>query len=134
MTFEWTEYLNLAIKLNSDAKSDFLLGEAMYRTSISRAYYSCFNLARNYLISIGKVLSKTADVHREIQVILENMSNLESNSDKRKDLIEISNELGILRSSRNKADYNNTINKISMMAESTIIRADKIKKLIESLY
>jgi hypothetical protein len=91
-------------------------------------------LARNYLISIGKVLSKTADVHREIQVILENMSNLESNSDKRKDLIEISNELGILRSSRNKADYNNTINKISMMAESTIIRADKIKKLIESLY
>ncbi len=72
----WTEYLNLAIKLNNDAKIDVLLKEAMYKTSISRAYYSCFNLVKNYFISIGEVLSRTTDVHKEIQVFLESMSNL----------------------------------------------------------
>ncbi|MCW6168950.1 MAG: HEPN domain-containing protein [Thermoplasmatales archaeon] len=134
MTFEWSEYLDLAIRLNNEAKGNISLKEALYRTSISRAYYSCFNLAKNYLISAGKVLSRTADAHKEIQLILEDMSIFEINSVKRKDLIEISNELAVLRSFRNKADYNNSINKISMIAESTIIRAIKIKKLIERLW
>lgn len=62
MKFDWSNYLALAENLldevissleqtknSSDNASNELLGEAKLRCVISRAYYSCFCLARNYL-------------------------------------------------------------------------------------
>ena len=46
MKFDWLEYFNLAKELAETSK------EAELRSAVSRAYYSAFCLARNYLRDI----------------------------------------------------------------------------------
>ncbi len=133
MTFNWIDYLNLAVQLEKDAKSDSSLGEAKLRTSISRAYYSSFNLAKKYLRENGETLSKGAEVHKEIQSIFEGLSLQEMDENRKKNLIEISNVLGILRSSRNKSDYDSTVSGIDKLAEASIIRAQRLEALVQEL-
>jgi len=57
MTFDWTEYLKLANEL---AKRN---DEASLRSSISRAYYGVFCIARNIL---GYKNYKGKDVHQKV--------------------------------------------------------------------
>ncbi len=133
MTFDWIDYLNLAVQLERDAKDDNSLVEAKHRTSISRAYYSSFNLAKKYLSENGETLSKGAEVHREVQSIFEALSSQERDENRKKKLIEISSELGILRSFRNKSDYDSTISGIDKLAEASIIRAQRLEALIREL-
>ncbi len=133
MTFDWVDYLNLAVYLRGEAKNDSSMNEAMHRTSISRAYYSSFNLIKNCLISMGEILGRGAEVHKEIQTIFEDLSKQEMDSIRRRNLIEISNELGVLRSFRNKADYNNAVFGMDKLVEASIIRAQKVKALVQAL-
>lgn len=133
MTFDWTDYLNLAKTLETDAKNHNPLGEAQMRSAISRAYYSAFNIAKDYLISIGKRFNGGAEVHRDIQIIFEDLSQQESDKNKKRNLAEISNELGILRSSRNKADYDKNVSGIDKKGEAAVIRAEKVYNLVRLL-
>lgn len=133
MTFDWVDYLNLAVDLEKEATNGSSFGEAKRRTSISRAYYSSFNLAKNYLISNGETFNRSAEVHREIQFIFENLSMKERDCDRSKNLIKISNELGILRSARNKADYDNTVSGIDKLVQASLIRAQNVEALVKSL-
>ena len=67
MRFDWSEYLNLAQELaatNSDSSGN---REAKLRAAISRAYYSTFSLAQNYLRDIEKdqtLLDKNRDINK----------------------------------------------------------------------
>lgn len=133
VTFDWIDYLNLASDLENEAKCGNSLGEAKRRTSISRAYYSSFNLAKNYLISTGVTFNRSSEVHKEVQFHFEDLSRKEKDSNKRKNLIEISNELGNLRSARNKADYNDTLPRVDKLGQASLIRARKIESLVKSL-
>ena len=51
MSFDWAEYYVLAKRLRQEDS------EAARRTAISRAYYSVFCQARDYLLSEGVILS-----------------------------------------------------------------------------
>ena len=53
MPFDWTEYARLAEELGTRAD------EASLRTAISRAYYSVYHQARDYLLGEGIPLSKS---------------------------------------------------------------------------
>lgn len=133
MTFDWVDYLTLAKIPREDANNPNSLREARLRSAISRAYYSAFNMAKDYLISLGNRFSGSAEVHREIQNIFEHLSENERDDNKRRNLVEISNELGVLRSSRNKADYDKIVLRIDKMAEAALIRAGRVYELIKSL-
>jgi uncharacterized protein (UPF0332 family) len=88
MTFDWTEYLKLANEL---AKRN---DEASLRSSISRAYYGVFCIARNIL---GYKNYRGKDVHQKV------ISELKQNKDR---LLRKSGwNLDELRRKRNDADY-----------------------------
>jgi hypothetical protein len=56
MSFDWAEYLSLAQELQGIAVSGPPVGvEAERRTSVSRAYYSAFILARNRLRDVDLI-------------------------------------------------------------------------------
>lgn len=56
MSFDWSQYLDVAQELAEQAKkAPFPLQEARYRASISRAYYAVFGKARNHLRHYDKL-------------------------------------------------------------------------------
>ena len=66
MTFDWSQYLNLAKELGGFA-SPPANQEAKMRAAISRAYYAAFMLAKNHLRDReGLSIPKTADAHRYV--------------------------------------------------------------------
>jgi uncharacterized protein (UPF0332 family) len=144
MKFNWAEYLELAKELaditstiSSDSETDSKprISEAKLRSSISRAYYAAFCIARNYLRDVlhEPRLSKarTGDTN-EHQFVADEFR---YNKSKNKKMIEIGNDLGRLRQSRNKADYDDTIYtlekdmKFSLKIAQNII--EKITELIK---
>jgi uncharacterized protein (UPF0332 family) len=131
MKFEWEDYLKLAHQLFDE--HDIYLEESSYRTSISRAYYSVFNMAKNHLMNLGTELSNSGYIHKQIPLIFKDLSEKEDDTSKKKKLIRISNELSILRSTRNNADYDNEIIKLNNVAKAALIRADKLKETIHSI-
>ncbi|MBE9218098.1 HEPN domain-containing protein [Dolichospermum flos-aquae] len=107
MNFNWLSYLEVAKilvqEVNSSCKqeTDLSLKEAKIRSSISRAYYSAFCLARNYLRDIendSELQNLKTDVHKYVINKFLACENPE--------LREIGEELGMLRRMRNLADYN----------------------------
>ncbi|WP_337861077.1 HEPN domain-containing protein [Ferroplasma sp.] len=138
MTFEWEDYLTLAIELKKNVQEFKLrekcsLEEAIYRSSISRSYYFIFHYSKNYLETYGRHFKKTADVHREICDAFEELSMKNDNEEIRKDLIEISENLTRLRIVRNMADYDGCINNIEEEAEASIIVAQNTKEILGRL-
>src|SRR4028119_1498828 len=95
MRFDWSEYLNLAQELaatNSDCSGN---REAKLRSAISRAYYSTFCLARNYLRDIEKdprLFRKNRDIN-EHQYVAEKFINQRSNN---KNMVKIGENLSRL--------------------------------------
>ena len=63
MSFDWSEYLNLANELANQATVP-ANQEAKLRAAISRSYYAAFINARNYLRDKeGILIPKTGDAH-----------------------------------------------------------------------
>lgn len=54
-----SEFLNLAIRLSSGST------KPEWRSAVSRAYYGAIHMAREFLVSCGVTLPKTADVDAE---------------------------------------------------------------------
>jgi uncharacterized protein (UPF0332 family) len=106
MKFDWSEYLNLAQELAASNE------EAKLRSAISRAYYSVFCLARNYLRDIQQdprlSRNKTYDINDHQYVADEFIFN-RSKSQK---ISEIGRNLTRLRRLRNQADCEDTIFKL----------------------
>ncbi len=103
MKFDWSEYLNLAQELATSNE------ESKLRSAISRAYYSVFCLARNYLRDIEQdprlSRNKTYDIN-DHQYVAEEFIYNRSKSQK---ITEIGRNLTRLRKIRNQADYEDTI-------------------------
>src|SRR4028119_31373 len=108
MRFEWSEYLNLAQELaatNSDSSAN---REAKLRSAISRAYYSTFCLARNYLRDIekdGTLFRKNRDINEHQYVAKEFIDH----PTKLKNMVKIGENLSRLRELRNRSEYEDTM-------------------------
>lgn len=109
MSFDWKDYVYLAEDLLTRAEESYL------QSSISRAYYGVFCIARNkksYKVYQGP------DVHRQVITAFKNSVNKNEQN--------IGQILDNLRRSRNIADYNEDklINKI--LAKRIVIKAKVI--------
>ncbi len=67
------------------------------RTSVSRAYYGAFHVAREYLLQGGLRIAKSDSAHIMVARFLSWSDDLE--------MMDVSTQIGDLRSARNEADY-----------------------------
>ena len=132
MRFDWSEYLNLAQELaatNSDSSAN---SEAKLRSAISRAYYSTFCLARNYLRDIEKdpILSrKNRDINKHQYVAEEFIYH----PTKMKNMVRIGENLSRLRELRNKADYEDTLYNLQNAVKNALMLAQNIISALNEL-
>jgi len=85
------EFQNLAIKLvNGDSPAEF-------RTAVSRAYYSVFNVGAELMKGMGFPISENPGGHGELEHRLSNSKHI--------DIEKVGSQLGDLRSRRIQADY-----------------------------
>ena len=132
MRFDWSEYLNLAQELattNSDSSAN---REAKLRSAISRAYYSTFCLARNYLRDIEKdprLSRKNRDIN-EHQYVAEEFI---YHPTKMKNMVKIGENLSRLRELRNKADYEDTMFNLQNAVKNALMLAQNIISALNEL-
>ena len=132
MRFDWSEYLNLAQELaatNSDSSAN---SEAKLRSAISRAYYSTFCLARNYLRDIEKdprLSRKNRDIN-EHQYVAEEFI---YHPTKMKNMVRIGENLSRLRELRNKADYEDTLYNLQNAVKNALMLAQNIISALNEL-
>jgi uncharacterized protein (UPF0332 family) len=127
MKFDWSEYFNLAKELAETSK------EAELRSAVSRAYYSAFCLARNYLRDIQQYprlwRNKTYDINAH-QYVAEKFI---YNQSKSQIMIEIGKDLSRLRKMRNKADYEDTMFNLKREARTALMLAQNIISALSNL-
>ena len=132
MRFDWSEYLNLAQELaatNSDCSGN---REAKLRSAISRAYYSTFCLARNYLRDIEKdprLFRKNRDIKEHKYVADEFIYH----PTKMPNMVKIGENLSRLKELRNKADYEDTIFNLQKEARNALVLAENIISALSKL-
>jgi uncharacterized protein (UPF0332 family) len=88
MSFNWVEFIELSEKLIDNFKD-----QASFRTSISRAYYGAFCLARDK----KQINSSDKNVHKIVIEIFQKSNNINEKK--------IGKILFDLRKARNEADY-----------------------------
>ena len=127
MKFDWEEYFNLAQELAGTNE------EAKLRSAVSRAYYSAFCLARNYLRDIQQdprlSRNKTYDIN-DHQYVAEEFIH---NQSKSQTMIEIGKDLTRLRKMRNKADYEDTMFNLQREARNALVLAENIISALSNL-
>ena len=127
MKFDWSEYFNLAKELAETSQ------EAELRSAVSRAYYSAFCLARNYLRDIQHDpklwRQKTYDINAH-QYVAEKFI---YNQSKSQIMIEIGKDLSRLRKMRNKADYEDTMFNLKREARTALMLAQNIISALSKL-
>lgn len=129
--FDWAEYLLLAVDWS---RQD---GEGNKRSAISRAYYSVFRRAENYLVEIGALLpyeEKNNSLSKEKEeekmkkshdAIWKAFYKLGHDGKRIHDIGERLKDLRI------KADYRNEIRgDINMKTEKTIIEAQELEQIL----
>ncbi len=142
MKFEWSEYYNLAKELadtNSVSSGDLAnnpklqTSEAKLRSSISRAYYGAFCIARNYLRDVlcDSTLSgsKRFDVNEHQYVSDKFIKDEKTN----KKIVRVGSNLNRLRGLRNKADYEDIYNTVKKDALFALKLAEDIITKINEL-
>lgn len=96
MTFDWNLYIELAKELLEGQRGKDPYQEANLRSSISRAYYGIYGIARNRLEDQGTIVPDK-DPHKHVrEIYLGSPEGLE---------IRIGESLGRLLRRRNEADY-----------------------------
>lgn len=97
MSFEWSQYLNLAKELAGQATTP-ANEEARLRDAISRAYYAAFILARNHLRDKeGHSIPTTGEAHQYVA------AQFKLNPEPAHQVV--ASNLNKLRMYRNQADY-----------------------------
>lgn len=121
MTFNWSEYLNLAQEL-AQATTD----EAKLRAAISRAYYAAFIKARNFLQEREGLTIPTENTHKYV------INQFKNSSDPVR--IKIGRRLLRLRGFRNQADYDNIFPKLAEKTQESLNLARRIISILDSFW
>lgn len=116
MPFDWSDYARLAEELKT--RGD----EASLRTAISRAYYSVYHQARDYLLAQGIQLSRTDSSHKVVwngyKVLGGSCRAVGVNGER-------------LNDNRTQADYDNEVRNIERLVEETFRTAEYILVYLE---
>lgn len=115
--FPYDGYLQLAKDLTK--KSD----EAYLRSSVSRAYYACFHLVKDYAEKQGEYFKGSSLVHDEVIAFLNNNTDPVLQS--------IGPTQSRLRSDRTTCDYKKVRN-LSSITPTAISNAERIFSVIKS--
>jgi hypothetical protein len=120
VSFDWGEYLSLAEDLGGELITGRPFGlEALQRSSVSRAYYAAFILARNRLRDVDKIsIPRSGTVHIFVARTYEN------HTDPRRR--RIGSQLHRLRDDRNRCDYDDTVVNLSNLMIASVTRARRI--------
>jgi uncharacterized protein (UPF0332 family) len=120
MTFQWSEFGDIAQVLYTHGQKDKRLSEAANRCAISRAYYAAFHHLRIVGEGEGKKFSKSGRAHSEVIDYFYNHSdNLKQKA---------GNELLQLKISRSKSDYVETTTISDGNTQFSIAVSNKILK------
>lgn len=123
MTFDWSEYLNLARKLaGTDANPG---NEAELRSAISRAYYAAFITARNYLRDRDNIRIPRERSHQFV------INQFRESSDNYR--AKLGRRLLRLRNYRVSADYHDTVPDIEDRTHQSLTLARRIILALENL-
>jgi len=125
MSFEWTEYLNLAHELGGQMRSP-ANQEARFRAAISRAYYAAFCKCRNYLRDKeNHQIPSGAKAHQYVRDQFKKSTN--------KLRRQIGQTLERLRSDRNKADHDGKIVMLDSLTKTDLALADSAISILNKL-
>jgi uncharacterized protein (UPF0332 family) len=114
MTFDWSEYLKLARELAGKEGSS-ANEEARLRSSISRAYFAAYCVARKCLIDKGHGIPGGDKGHRYICDLLQESIFKEEK--------QAGVDLNRLRNRRNQADYDDFMRNLSAAVEDSLKRS-----------
>ena len=124
MSFCWKDYIDLSNILISSSKNN-TLEKAYLRTSVSRAYYGIFCIARNYLRDIKNIQIRLQNTHEFVMNQFKFSNNLKE--------ICIGNYLGNLRDDRNKADYGDNYQIDINRANKILASANQVLRFFQQL-
>jgi len=124
MSFCWKDYIDLSNTLISSSKNN-TLEKAYLRTSVSRAYYGIFCIARNYLRDIKNTQIRLQNTHEFVMNQFKFSNNLKE--------ICIGNYLGNLRDERNKADYRDNYQIDINRANKILASANQVLRFFQQL-
>ncbi len=119
MSFDWSEYVELAEKLIEQDK-DKKIESAYYRSSVSRSYYGAYCLARDLLINKGFYISRT-DAHKTVREAFQ--------QDSRSVTKKVGEDLKRLWGERKNADYDAPESFDKVRAEKALKLAKKLLEL-----
>jgi uncharacterized protein (UPF0332 family) len=123
MSFDWSEYLNLAQELAGQVKSPSSQ-EAKLRSSISRSYYAAFCKARNNLRGERHSIPRQNTHRYVIDQFLDSPDRVRKR---------VGAHLDRLRKDRNKADYDDKVARLSDMTAKALRLADQVILRLGSL-
>jgi uncharacterized protein (UPF0332 family) len=112
MSFDWMDYVKLAEELLNRAE------ESCYRSSISRAYYGVFCIARNKKINRNYDPKDRKRIHWVVINAYKNSSDVNEQN--------IGLILDKLRKSRNDADYDDSKLIGKRLAERIVLKAKEV--------
>lgn len=118
MSFDWTEYLDLAEHLSG--KGGTCSQEAALRSATSRAYYAAFRSARDVAEQrLGFVPTRSGKDHGLVQRHFKQSG--------RKD---IAKKLGRMHGWRTQCDYDEEVQRLSKITNSTIRYSGEVLNLL----
>ncbi len=137
MSFNWSEYFDVAQELFEQVKHPSPHQEAKLRIAISRAYYAAFGMARDHLRLKDKIWEPRTltNVKRERVSVHEYVIDQFINSPDSK-RVEIGVNLDRLRKYRNAADYHLNdllLNNISFTTQATLRWAKEVLSDLKKL-
>lgn len=119
--FDWEDYLVQAQMLAS------IGNEAALRSAVSRAYYSAFGLGLRRLRDVeGRAVPNSSAAHKYVWKTF-----AVDPSDQTRQLIGVT--LNRLRSARNHADYDNSVNDLVGLSQLSLEDAQLVVNLVRSL-
>lgn len=125
MTFDWTDYYDLAGELAGPAR--LRSGrEARLRSALSRAYYAAFCLARNQLRDReGHAVPPHGQAHQYVA------NAFAASADPRRAAIGV--RLGRLRRERNRVDYQDNVSNLAVLVATQLRTAQSVLALLRAL-
>lgn len=122
MSFDWSNYLDLAQELHDNATNSSS-EEANLRSSISRAYYGAYHKARLRLYQKwGISLPKGVIAHQQLR-----------NEYASRNYRKISVTLDRMRYDRNRADYDDVIMNVAATANENLKRANRVTTSLRNI-
>ena len=120
MPFDWRDYLTLAEELAQRTQD-----AASLRSAISRAYYSAFCSARDFLQREGVPLRVAGGIHEAVwQTFL---------NDPRRQWVSIGQRGDLLRRDRARADYETAFPRLPQVTAQSVMAARVVLRQIQAL-